>query len=161
MNPKSLYICSFCGKSTYDVDTDYLVGYNHLACALLDDPKPLKIINWEKLTGTTFLVMGIHMIIKDARLVDETKNSANYSAYIFMKDAQKEPLVRVDFFSFDMELSLKLYPPININTTPFNVYKTITKDHIKNPSIFVSTISEMMISDASVRNILVNLVNSK
>ncbi len=24
------YICQYCGKSTYDVDIDYLVGYNQV-----------------------------------------------------------------------------------------------------------------------------------
>jgi hypothetical protein len=29
--------CSFCGKDTYDVDIEYLSGYNHLECQLRND----------------------------------------------------------------------------------------------------------------------------
>ena len=29
--------CSFCGKDTYDVDIEYLIGYNHLECQLRND----------------------------------------------------------------------------------------------------------------------------
>ena len=29
--------CSFCEKDTYDVDIEYLIGYNHLECQLRND----------------------------------------------------------------------------------------------------------------------------
>ena len=31
---KSLFTCNYCGKDTSEVDYDYLVGFNHLSCAL-------------------------------------------------------------------------------------------------------------------------------
>ena len=53
------YFCTYCGQSTYDVDVDYLVGFDHLSCVLNDVPKeekakkkkPLEITNWTKLTA--------------------------------------------------------------------------------------------------------------
>jgi len=33
------YICQYCGKDTLNVDYDYLVGTNHLACQLEQDMK--------------------------------------------------------------------------------------------------------------------------
>ena len=32
--------CSFCGKDTFEVDSDYLCGYNHLECQLKHEMKP-------------------------------------------------------------------------------------------------------------------------
>ena len=29
-------ICAYCGKNTYDVDIEYLIGGNHLSCVLMD-----------------------------------------------------------------------------------------------------------------------------
>jgi len=34
--------CQFCGKDTYDVDIDYLVGTDHLACQLEQDMKDVE-----------------------------------------------------------------------------------------------------------------------
>lgn len=31
------WVCSYCGKSTEDVEYDYLVGYDHLGCVLDDE----------------------------------------------------------------------------------------------------------------------------
>jgi len=48
------WICSYCGKNTYDLDIDYLIGPNHLACVLENDTKKRKhsepddIINKDK-----------------------------------------------------------------------------------------------------------------
>jgi len=36
---KSLFTCNYCGKDTSEVDYDYLVGFNHLSCALEAEQK--------------------------------------------------------------------------------------------------------------------------
>jgi len=63
MNP---YICSICGSDTSNVDYDYLVNYDHISCHLgvwggKDVPtnksklkKPMKIKNWDKISGFTY-----------------------------------------------------------------------------------------------------------
>ena len=33
------WTCSYCGKSTHDVDNDYLVGWDHLSCRLKEEQK--------------------------------------------------------------------------------------------------------------------------
>ena len=63
MNP---WVCSICGSDTSNVDYDYLVNYDHISCHLgvwggKDVPtnksklkKPMKIKNWDKLSGVTY-----------------------------------------------------------------------------------------------------------
>jgi hypothetical protein len=56
------HYCSICNKSTYDVDYDYLVGFDHLACHLgvwggdgaMKKIKNMKIKGWEKISGFTY-----------------------------------------------------------------------------------------------------------
>lgn len=33
------WVCSICGQDTSNIEYDYLVGFNHLACVLNGDPK--------------------------------------------------------------------------------------------------------------------------
>ena len=63
MNP---WVCSICGKDTKCVDMDYLIDYDHISCLLgvwggKDVPtnksklkKPMKIKNWDKISGFTY-----------------------------------------------------------------------------------------------------------
>ena len=63
MNP---WVCSICGSDTSNVDYDYLVNYDHISCHLgvwggKDIPthksklkKPMKIKNWDKISGFTY-----------------------------------------------------------------------------------------------------------
>jgi hypothetical protein len=56
------HYCSICNKSTYDVDYDYLIGFDHLACHLgvwggdgaMKKIKNMKIKGWEKISGFTY-----------------------------------------------------------------------------------------------------------
>ena len=56
------HYCSICNKSTYDVDYEYLVGFDHLACHLgvwggdgaMKKIKNMKIKGWEKISGFTY-----------------------------------------------------------------------------------------------------------
>ena len=48
------WTCRYCGKDTSDIDYDYLDGYDHLACALINNSKvktKLKITNPEKINS--------------------------------------------------------------------------------------------------------------
>lgn len=48
------WICRYCNKDTSDIDYDYLDGYDHLACALINNSKvktKLKITNPEKINS--------------------------------------------------------------------------------------------------------------
>ena len=157
------YICAYCGKDTSDVDYDYLVGFNHLSCVLMDQlsdaidgeektkkKKPMEIKNWTKLTGQKFDVMGASFVIMD------TSHASNlYTAWVHPLDSS-EAFARVSLFSNDMHLQIKVLPPLDYdsNMIPIELTTTMTKTHLSNPSIFVQTIAEGLLDDPSVRDII-------
>jgi hypothetical protein len=153
------HYCKYCGKDTYDVDIQYLIGHNHLSCVLSDilekekkmnKKKPVEISNWDKLVGNKFDVMGASFIISD------TSHAINlYTAWVHgMGDI--EPFVRVTLFADNMDMQVKVLPPIEYdsNMTPYDLTSTITKNHVSNPSIFIQTIGEALLSDPTTRDIL-------
>ena len=156
-------ICAYCGKNTYDVDIEYLIGGNHLSCVLMDQlsdaidgeekakkKKPMEIKNWRKLTGQKFDVMGASFVIMD------TSHASNlYTAWIHPWN-DSEAFARVTLFSNDMHLQIKVLPPADYDSTmtPIELTTTMTKVHLSNPSIFVQTIAEGLTDDPTVRDII-------
>jgi hypothetical protein len=148
-------ICAYCGKNTYDVDIEYLIGGNHLSCVLMDElsdaidkekkmnkKKQLEISNWNKLTGNKFDVMGASFFISD------TSHASNlYTAWVLPLDSS-EAFARVTLFSDSMDMQVKVLPPVKYDSMiPYELTSTITKNHISNPSIFIQTIAEALLSD--------------
>jgi hypothetical protein len=150
MNPK--YICSYCGKSTYEVDIDYLSGYDHLSCVISNSrmKRKLEISNWDKLAGKEFDIMGASFFIHNTSDVSNV-----YTAWVHPLNSG-EPFARVSLFSDSMDMQVKVLPPAkyDINMTPYDLSSTITKNHISNPSIFIQTIAEALLSDTITRDIL-------
>jgi hypothetical protein len=157
------HYCTYCGKDTYDVDIEYLIGGSHLACVLADSigkekkmnkKKPLEISNWDKLVGNKFDVMGASFIISVAHKDSSNKGDV-YTAWVHGED-DTEPFVRVTLFADNMDMQVKVLPPIKYdsNMTPYDLTSTITKNHISNPSIFIQTIAEGLASDSVTRDIL-------
>ena len=156
-------LCAYCGKNTYDVDIEYLIGGNHLSCVLMDElsdaldkekkmnkKKQLEISNWNKLTGNKFDVMGASFFISD------TSHASNlYTAWVHPLDSS-EAFARVTLFSDSMDMQVKVLPPMEYDTnmTPYDLSSTITKHHVSNPSIFIQTIAEALLSDSTTRDIL-------
>ena len=156
-------LCAYCGKNTYDVDIEYLIGGNHLSCVLMDQlsdaidkeekakkKKPMEIKNWNKLTGNKFDVMGASFFISD------TSHAINlYTAWVHLLDSS-EAFARVTLFSNDMHLQIKVLPPADYGSTmiPIELTTTLTKVHLSNPSIFIQTIAEGLTDDPTVRDIL-------
>jgi hypothetical protein len=156
-------LCAYCGKNTYDVDIEYLIGSNHLSCVLMDQlaetlekekkmnkKKPIEISNWNKLSGNKFDVMGASFFISD------TSHASNlYTAWIHPWN-DTEALVRVTLFTNDMHLQIKVLPPADYDSSmlPIELTTTMTKVHLSNPSIFVQTIAEGLLDDPSVRDII-------
>jgi len=156
-------LCAYCGKNTYDVDIEYLIGGNHLSCVLMDElsdtldkekkmnkKKQLEISNWNKLTGNKFDVMGASFFISD------TSHAINlYTAWVHPLDSS-EAFARVTLFSDSMDMQVKVLPPAKYdsNMTPYELTSTITKNHISNPSIFIQTIAEALLSDPITRDVL-------
>jgi hypothetical protein len=161
------HICAYCGKDTYDVDIEYLIGSSHLSCVLMDQlaeaidkeekskkKKPMEIKNWTKLNGQKFDVMGASFVIMDT-FVDALSSGNTYTAWIHPWN-DSEALVRVTLFSDNMDLQLKVLPPADYDYTlvPIDLTTTITKVHLSNPSIFVQTIAEGLTDDPTVRDII-------
>jgi len=161
------HYCKYCGKDTYDVDIEYLIGWNHLSCILADMPefddliketnkkkKPIEIQNWNKLSGQRFDVMGASLVIIDTH-VDSLDDGNVYTAWIYPWN-DSEALVRVLLFADDMHLQIKVLPPADYDSSmiPIELTTTINKLHVSNPSIFVQTIAEGLTDDPTTRDIL-------
>jgi len=148
MNPK--YICSYCGKSTFDVDIDYLSGYDHLSCVINNSRMKTKLENWDKLEGQQFSIMGIDFQFEKAEQID-----TRYTVWL-NEDISNAPisLMRVDLYVDTMEVDIKTFIPATFSSPPHHTNKKITKDHIKNPSIFVQTVGQMMMGDRKIREVL-------
>jgi hypothetical protein len=158
-------ICAYCGKNTYDVDIEYLIGGNHLSCVLMDElaeaidkegkakkNKPMKIKNWAKLNSQKFDVMGASFAIMDTR-IDTNDNGNTYSFWVYPYN-DSEAFLRVTLFSNDMQLQIKVLPPGQFTIPPMDLTTTITKVHLSNPSIFIQTIAEGLLDDPIVRNMI-------
>jgi hypothetical protein len=160
-------LCAYCGKNTYDVDIEYLIGGNHLACVLMDqlgdaidgeekakNKKPMEIKNWTKLIGQKLDVMGASFVIMDAGADSSNKGDA-YTAWIHAIN-DNEPFVRVTLFTNDMHLQIKVLPPLDYDDggIPVELTTTIDKLHLSNPSIFIQTIAEGLTDDPTVRDII-------
>jgi hypothetical protein len=165
-------LCAYCGKNTYDVDIEYLIGGNHLSCVLMDElsdaidkekkmnkKKPMEIKNWTKLNSQKFDVMGASFVIMDTRI--DTNDTGNiYSAWVYPYN-DSEAFLRVTLFSNDMQLQIKVLPPGQFTIPPMDLTTTITKVHLSNPSIFIQTIAEGLLDDPTVRNIIEFIVRKQ
>jgi hypothetical protein len=158
-------LCAYCGKNTYDVDIEYLIGGNHLSCVLMDElsdvldkekkmnkKKPMEIKNWTKLNSQKFDVMGASFVIMDTR-IDNNDTGNIYSAWVYPYN-DSEAFLRITLFSNDMQLQIKVLPPGQFTIPPMDLTTTITKVHLSNPSIFIQTIAEGLLDDPTVRNII-------
>lgn len=142
------WVCKLCGQSTYDVDIDYLMGYDHIAC-LLKVGLP-KLENWNKLEGQEFDIMGVPCRMQNAEVDNDIER---YTVWVIEK-VIGQPLLRVDMYLSDMEIDIKTFVPDSFATPPSHTRKSITKDHIKDPSIFIQTMGGMMMSDSTTRKVL-------
>lgn len=148
---KKEWICNYCGKPTFDVDMDYLIGTDHIGCVLKAHTP--KIHNWNKLEGQQFEIMGVSLIFRDA--ASTVNQTDSYTVWIYENTPSSvEALMRVNLFLDTMEVDIKTFTPSTFTSTPFHTNKKITKDHIKNPSIFIQTIGQMMMGDRMIRSIL-------
>ena len=62
--------------------------------------------------------------------------------------------MRVDLYINDMQIDIKTFVPATFSSPPYHTSKTITKDHIKDASIFTQTIGMIMMADNTIRMVL-------
>jgi len=154
------HYCKYCGKSTYDVDIDYLVGHDHLTCALnqfnLDRKERLKnaikIENWHKLNGVVFKVCGVDLVFKDFEQPyrDTTELGLNGFSDFYRgricEYSTNDFIGNVSLFTLDMEIEVK---------TDFGEVKYgITKENISTPDKFIELVSHLLVSDSRISGML-------
>ena len=110
----------------------------------------LKIENWNRLDGQMFSVMGIEFQFEKAEVADDGR----YTVWL-NEEISNSPisLMRVDLYIDDMQIDIKTFLP-NSSAPPHHTHKKITKDHIKDPSIFTQTIGMIMMADVTIRTVL-------
>jgi hypothetical protein len=120
----------------------------------MNKKKPVEISNWDKLVGNKFDVMGASFIISVAH-TDSLDAGNVYTAWVHGEN-DTEPFARVILFADNMDMQVKVLPPMEYDTnmTPYDLSSTITKNHISNPSIFIQTIAGALTSDSITRDIL-------
>ena len=115
----------------------------------------MKLKNWNKLNGQLFSVMGIQFQLEQA----EQRGTDAYTVWI-NEEISKSPIsiMRVDLYLDNMEIDIKTFP-VEFPKPPYHTSKKITKDHIKNPSIFIQTLGSMMMRDTNIINVLYYLIS--
>jgi len=110
----------------------------------------LKIENWNRLDGQMFSVMGIEFQFEKAEVADDGR----YTVWL-NEEISNSPisLMRVDLYIDDMQIDIKTFLP-NSSAPPHHTHKKITKDHIKDASIFTQTIGMIMMADVTIRTVL-------
>jgi hypothetical protein len=110
----------------------------------------LKIENWNRLDGQMFSVMGIEFQFEKAEVAD----GGRYTVWL-NEEISNSPisLMRVDLYIDDMQIDIKTFLP-NSSAPPHHTHKKITKDHIKDASIFTQTIGMIMMADNTIRMVL-------
>jgi len=99
-----IQICAYCGQDTYNVDIEYLVGPNHLSCALMAEQiaEKMQIINWKKIQGERFIVGG-------ASLSFGRTHETNQAYFTELIDAiDNEVLFRVKLSKLPGQFDLKI-----------------------------------------------------
>lgn len=143
------WICKYCGQDTSDVDYDYLVGTDHLVCILQSEvEKKVEIENWHKLDNIQFDFKGVPMKVFGTSKVD-----SRYTIDVY-ELVNNEMFIRVDLWADNKELSCKVFPPNQFTSPPVHIERYITKEHLKDPSIFIATFCELIVTNKEVKNIL-------
>lgn len=143
------WICRYCGEDTSGVDYDYLVGTDHLICILQSgDEKSIKIENWDKLDKKEFEIAGVPM-----RVYGTESFESRYTIDVY-EMVNGEMFMRVDLWSDNKELSTKIFPPGQFTSVPIHLERYITKEHLKDPTIFLSTVEGLVTTNKEVKNFL-------
>jgi len=145
------WVCTICGEDTSNVEYDYLVNYNHLACELgvwgghkgMNKKKKMKIKGWEKISGFTYKGYTIVNPIHNAQ---ETK----YEATILNLNLPQKPkwelsvLTPQHKFIVGENTDDGMFYTILWDEDRNHISRNISKQNIKSISNFRSVIEEMI-----------------
>ena len=113
------WTCRYCGKDTSDIDYDYLDGYDHLTCALINNIKvktKLKITNPEKINSKNICldksIIEITYIGHEARI--NAADNKTYTLYKFIANNHTKLLDNIIF---------EIHTTIHNNKVQFNIWK--------------------------------------
>lgn len=149
MNPNILSICSICNKSTEDVDYEYLIGFDHLACHLsnfkyksqVEKVSPMKIKGWEKIYGFTY--KG-YTIVNPIHNAGETK----YMADVLNLNLPQKPKCKLTVIADTPAFKLG-----------YDEFKIILLDLESNNKVNVSANKDMMSSIKGFRTLFEDMVD--
>ena len=120
----------------------------------ISDFKSAPDINWQMSRAEKYCLINLLQHLKPETAI-EIGTFMGGSLQVLNELVQnKSSLMRVDLYLNDMEIDIKTFVPDTFATPPHHTNKKITKDHIKNPSIFIQVIGGMMMSDKLVRSVL-------
>jgi hypothetical protein len=143
------HYCSICNKSTYDVDYEYLIGFDHLACHLsnfkyksqVEKVSPMKIKGWEKIHGFTY--KG-YTIVNPIHNAGETK----YMADVLNLNLPQKPKCKLTVIADT--------PAFKLGYDEFNI---ILLDLESNNKVSISANKDMMSSLKGFRTLFEDMVD--
>jgi hypothetical protein len=111
------WICQYCGKDTSNIDYDYLVGNDHLECALKNNKvkTKLKIENPHHINCKNYLLDGSFVEITYTGL-EERINASDKKPYSIYK------FEGVRNNTFSKILQFELHTDINDNKVQMNIW---------------------------------------
>jgi hypothetical protein len=128
-------ICSICGKSTYAIDIDYLVGHDHLVCLLKENNKvktKLKIQNPHHINCKNYLLDGSFVEISYTGLEERINASDKIPYTIFKFEGIRNN-------TFSKLIKFELHTTIISNKVQMNVWKGFD---MSVGSVYVDTIKD-------------------
>lgn len=143
------HYCSICNKSTEDVDYEYLIGFDHLACHLsnfkykaqVEKVSPMKIKGWEKIHGFTY--KG-YTIVNPIHNAGETK----YMADVLNLNLPQKPKCQLTVIADT--------PAFKLGYDEFNI---ILLDLESNNKVKISANKDIMSSIKGFRTLFEDMVN--
>jgi hypothetical protein len=143
------HYCSICNKSTEDIDYEYLIGFDHLACHLsnfkyksqVEKVSPMKIKGWEKIHGFTY--KG-YTIVNPIHNAGETK----YMADVLNLNLPQKPKCKLTVIADT--------PAFKLGYDEFNI---ILLDLESNNKVNISANKDMMSSIKGFRTLFEDMVD--
>lgn len=113
------WICRYCNKDTSDIDYDYLDGYDHLTCALINNIKvktKLKIQNPHHINTKNYQLDGSIVEISYIGIEDRINASDKKPYMVYRFEGVKNN-------TFSSIVQFDIHTKIRDNKVQFNIWK--------------------------------------